>query len=52
MKKQGLENRKFRKLLAKEEEKEEVQKDVQRLCAKDVKVVMIVLEMQVKVLLL
>ena len=29
---QGLETRKLRKLLAKEEEEEEVQRDVQKLC--------------------
>ena len=38
VKEKGLETRKLRKLLAKEEE-EEVQKDVQRLCVKVVKVI-------------
>ena len=46
---QGLETRKLWKLLAKEEEEVEVQRDVQKLIGK---VLIIVLEMQVKVLLL
>ena len=45
---QGLETRKLIKFLAKEEEEEEVQKDVQKLCEK----VKNIIEMQVKVLLL
>jgi len=49
VKEQNLETRKHRKLLAKEEEEVEVQRDVQKLIGK---VLIIVLEMQVKVLLL
>ena len=49
MKEQNLETRKHRKLLAKEEEEVEVQRDVQKLIGK---VLIIVLEMQAKVLLL
>ena len=46
VKEQSLETRKLRKLLAKEEEEEEVQRDAQKLIGKGF------FEMQVKVLLL
>ena len=49
VKEQGIETRKLSRLLEKEEEVVEVQRDVQKLIGKVVK---IVVEMQVKVLLI